>query len=213
VHVLDSCLRLLHPYMPYVTEELWSGTGQVRQHIASSNADAAMIITSAYPAPGEAWHDDEAERELSLVQEIVRAVRNLRRERNIDAGRWIEAFVVAEPWLARHAPDIEQLARVGPLKVVQDRGEAPSDSVATAVLDGAVVVLPMAGLFDATAERANLEKQRDQAQGEVGRLETQLGNASFVNNAKPEVVASARERLEAAKARLEGLQTRLRELG
>ena len=212
VHVLDTCLRLLHPYMPYVTEEIWSGTGDVRSHIARMDAPD-MIMTAPFPVANASWQDDEAEREMGLVLDIVRAVRNLRRERNIDAGRWLEAYVVADASMARHAPAIETLARVRPLHLVSQRFEAPGDSVASAILADAQVILPMAGLFDAGAERAKLEKDREQAQGEIGRLEAQLSNPKFINGARPDVVQGARDRLDAAKSRLAGVEARLAELG
>jgi len=142
----------------------------------------------------------------------VRAVRNLRSERKIDAGRWLEAYVVAGPALAKHAPAIEQLARVRPLYIVAGRDGAPSDSVATAVLDGATVILPVAGLFDSTAERANLEKQRDQAKKLADDLEKKL-SSDFATKAPPNIVAGERERLEAAKKRLADIEARLKELG
>jgi valyl-tRNA synthetase len=212
VHVLDTCLRLLHPYMPYVTEEIWSGTGDVRSVIAETDAKA-LIMKAPYPVSNETWLDDAAEREMNVVLDVVRSVRNLRRERNIDAGRWLEAYVVADASIARHAPAIETLARVRPLHFVSDRTDAPSESVASAILSDAQVILPMAGLFDAGAERSKLEKDREQAQAEIGRLEAQLANEKFVNGAKPEVVESVRERLEAAKSRLAGIAARLAELG
>jgi valyl-tRNA synthetase len=212
VHVLDTALRLLHPYMPYVTEEIWSGTGDVRSVIADESA-SEMIMTASYPAATEVWQDDAAEREMNIVLDVVRSVRNLRRERNIDAGRWLEAYVVSDASLARHAPAIETLARVRPLHFVADRADAPSESVATAILSEAQVILPMAGLFDAGAERSKLGKDREQAQGEIGRLQAQLANEKFVNGAKPEVVQGARDRLEAARSRLAGLESRLTELG
>jgi valyl-tRNA synthetase len=121
--------------------------------------------------------------------------------------------VVADASIARHAPAIETLARVRPLHFVADRTGAPSESVASAILSDAQVILPMAGLFDAGAERSKLEKDREQAQAEIGRLEAQLANEKFVNGAKPEVVESVRERLEAAKSRLAGIAARLAELG
>ncbi len=196
VHVLDTCLRLLHPYMPYVTEEIWSGTGNVRSHLPE--ADAEMIMLAAYPQPSEVWRDDAAEREMALVLDIVRSVRNLRRERHIDAGRWIETYVLMGAAMSRHTAAIENLARVRPLHIIAERGEAPAEGVATAVLDGAQVILPLAGLFDFTAERANLEKQRAQAQAAVTSSQAQLSNERFTANAPAEVVAAARERLEAA---------------
>jgi valyl-tRNA synthetase len=211
VYALDTCLRLLHPYMPYVTEEIWSGSGQLRQHLPSADSD--QLVSAAYPGITEAWLDEDAEREIALVIDIVRAVRNLRRERNIDAGRWLEAYVIGDASLAKHGPAIEQLARVRPLNIKPNRAAAPSEQVATAVLDGATVVLPMAGLFDFQAERDNLLKQRAQAQAQVEGLERQLSNPGFTSKAPGGVIAEARERLEAARARLAGIEARLNELG
>jgi valyl-tRNA synthetase len=210
VHCLDTALRLLHPYMPYVTEEIWSGAGDLRSSLTS--AGAYMLVAASYPEPSETWRDPEAERELALVQDVVRAVRNLRSERKIDAGRWLEAYVVADGALAKHAPAIEQLARVRPLRIVAGRADAPSDQVATAVLDGATVVLPMAGLFDSSAERANLQKQREQAAKLVDDLTAKLSNEGFTSRAPANIVAQERERLETARGRLEALDERLREL-
>ena len=210
VHVLDTCLRLLHPYMPYVTEEVWSGSGGLRDHLASEQA--ALLMMAAFPTATPAWRDAAAEDELRQVFDAVRAVRNIRRERQIDAGRWIEAYLVASDAVRAHAPAIEALARVRPLHIVARREETPSQGVATAVIEGAEVVVPLAGLFDVGAERANLAKQRDQAQGEVERLERQLANESFTDRAPARVVAEARGRLEAARARQAALESRLAEL-
>jgi valyl-tRNA synthetase len=211
VHVLDTCLRLLHPFMPYVTEEIWSGTGELRRHLPADDTESIMI--ASYPRPSDVWRDEEAERELATVLDVVRAMRNLRRERGLDAGRWLEAYVVANAGLARHSAAIETLARVRPLHIVSSLPEAPSESVATAVLDGAQVVLPLAGLFDSGAERANLEKQRDQARGLVESLQTKLSNEAFTSRAPEAVVAAERERLETAQSRLAGIEARLTELG
>ncbi|HLF72297.1 MAG TPA: valine--tRNA ligase [Dehalococcoidia bacterium] len=210
VHVLDACLRLLHPFMPYVTEEIWSGSGDLRGHLPDPGSE--LVMTAAYPAPADAWRDEAAEREIGLVLDIVRAVRNIRRERGIDAGTWIDAYVVADGAMAKHGPAIEQLARVRPLRIVANRAAAPSESVATAVLAGALVVLPLAGLFDFEAERAKLQKQRAEEQAQVERLETQLRNDKFTSGAPAQVVADVRERLEAARGRIDGLEARLAEL-
>jgi valyl-tRNA synthetase len=216
VHVLDTALRLLHPYMPYVTEEIWSGSGDLRSHLADVRDE--LLMTARYPQISQSdyerqWRDEAAEREMNLVLEVVRAVRNLRRERGIDAARWLDAYVVGDVALASHAAKIEALARVRPLHIVANRDAAPSEGVATAILDGASVVLPISGLFDLEAELANLVKQRDQAQGEIERLQAQLANDRFTANAPAAVVAEARDRLEAARSRLEAAEARLKEMG
>jgi valyl-tRNA synthetase len=211
LHCLDTALRLLHPYVPYVTDEIWSGSGALREHLEST--DAPSIMVAAYPEHSGAWVDEAAESELGTVMDIVRAIRNLRRERNIDAGRWIEAFVATNDDLSHHLPAIETLARVRPLRLVAAAREAPSEAVATAVLDRATVVIPLAGIFDASAERSNLEKQRDQARAEAERLRSQLSNESFTSRAPENIVQDARDRLTAAESRLAGAEQRLRELG
>ncbi len=211
VHVLDSCLRLLHPYMPYVTEEIWSGSGQLLRHLPARAG--GMVMTARYPVQTETWRDEDAEREMTLVLDIVRAVRNIRRERGIDAGRWLETYVVADEALTKHSPAIETLARVRPLYIVSRREDAPAESVATAILADAQVVVPLAGLFDVAAERTKLEKERDLARGQVEGLEKQLSNEKFLAGARPDVIEGARQRLEDASSRLTGIEARLSELG
>ncbi|HEU0075299.1 MAG TPA: valine--tRNA ligase [Dehalococcoidia bacterium] len=211
VHVLDACLRLLHPYMPYVTEEIWSGSGELKRHLPDDAG--GMVMKARYPGQTEVWQDEAAEREMTLVLDIVRAVRNIRRERGIDAGRWLETYVVADASLAKHAPAIEALARVRPLKIVSQRGDAPAEPGATAILAEAQVVVPLTGLFDVAAERAKLEKERVQQRGQVEGLEKQLSNEKFLSGARPEIVEGARQRLEDARSRLAGIEARLAELG
>ncbi len=211
VHVLDTCLRLLHPYMPYVTEEIWSGAGALRDHLPGP--DAPALIVARYPAPGESWLDEAAEGEMETVMEVVRAVRNIRRERGIDAGRWIEAYVIGPAYLGNHARAIEALARVRPLRLVASANEAPAQGVASAVLDRAQVIVPLAGLFDSAAERSNLEKQLAQARAEVDRVAAKLADERFTSRAPAAVVEAERARLDAARARLAGVEARLAELG
>ena len=210
VHVLDGCLRLLHPFMPYVTEEIWSGGGALRRHLPQDEPD--MVMVAPYPRPDGVWRDEAAEHEIGTLMDVVRAVRNLRHERGLEAGRWLEAYVVTDEALRGHAAAIETLARVRPLHIVRDRDAAPAESVVTAVLDEAQVIVPLAGLFDVAAERANLEKQRAQAVAEVERHEKQLANKSFTSRAPSAVVQEARERLEAARSRLAAVEARLAEL-
>ncbi len=210
VNVLDTCLRLLHPYMPYVTEEIWSGAGDLRAYLPVNEDE--LLISAPFPRLDDLWNDSAAEQEMALILDIVRSVRNLRRERNIDAGRWIETYVLTEEAIQHQVPAIELLARVRPLHIVSSRDEAPSEAAATSVLDRAQVILPLAGLFDFAAERSNLEKQRSQAAGQVDGLQAKLSNQSFTSRAPAEVVEAERERLEAAQSRLADIETRLAEL-
>jgi valyl-tRNA synthetase len=210
VHVLDTCLRLLHPYVPYVTEEIWSGSGDLRGHLPSASGE--LLMTAPFPQRTQIWRDEPAERELSLVLDIVRGVRNIRRERGIDAARWLETYVVSRETIAKHVPAIEMLARARPLRMVRQRSLAPSESVATVVLADAQVIVPLAGLFDAGAERAKLEKEREQVAGQVRSLEAQLSNEGFLTGARPEVVEGARQRFEEGRSKLGAIEARLQDL-
>jgi valyl-tRNA synthetase len=212
VHVVDRTLRLLHPCMPYITEEVWQRLVVVKPDAAGAQA----LIVAAYPLSDSSRLDDEAERTLAALQEFVRAIRNIRAEKRVDAGRWVEGYIVggeAAPAARASLSAIEQLARVRPLHVVDTAAEAPSEGVVTTVLDVGQVTLPMAGLFDVDAERARLRTQIEEASKEVGRLEGKLGNEQFRSRAPASVVATEEERLTTARARLAGLEQSLAEVG
>jgi valyl-tRNA synthetase len=169
-------------------------------------------MVTDFPKATGLWADEGAEREVALVQDVVVAIRNMRSERGIVAGRWIEAYVVSDTDLSHHAASIEELARVRPLHLERDRGAAHSETLDAADLDGAIAILPLAGQIDTAAERANLEKQLAQAEGAIAGNERQLANEKFVNGAPANVVAETRERLAAAQARKADIEARLKEL-
>jgi valyl-tRNA synthetase len=211
VHVLDSSLRLLHPYMPYVTEEIWQ---VLAGHLPDRDAEA--LIVARFPQPDPAWHDDEAEAQAEAVIEVVRAIRNIRSERRVEPARFVEAHVQARrlrPALEASRPLIAALARAEPLHIVGEEAPLPGENVATAVLADGRVALPLAGLFDLEAERSRLSRQIDELEGEVGRLEARLADERFRTRAPAAVVQQEEARLAAARSRLEGLRARLGELG
>jgi valyl-tRNA synthetase len=207
-YVLQSSLRLLHPLMPFVTEAVW-------QHLrgAVEGLEPESIIVAPYPL-GEGELDPEAEERIRVVMDVVRAIRNIRAERGVDPARFVEAYVAADgamPALEASRPAVEMLARVRPLHLVA-AGGLPSTGVASAVLAGAQVALPLAGLLDIEAERSKLTAQLREAEAEISRLEAKLANEEFRSKAPANVVAKEKERLVAAGARVDGLRLRLREL-
>jgi len=211
-YVLETSLRLLHPFMPFITEELWQS---LKQRLSTSREMPQSIMVAPYPTADEEARDDEAEKGMELVIEIVRAIRNTRAEYKVEPLRWIEALIAAEeakPAIECQAPAIETLARVRPLTIIGTKDARP-DRVKTIVLQGAEVILPMAGMVDLEAERARLQRESERGEGEIVRLEAKLKDQKFLSNAPTEVVQRERERLAESKGRQERLRERLTELG
>ena len=211
VETLDTVLRLLHPFMPFVTEEIWQRLVAVRP----DPAGAPALIVAAYPRPGALPRDADAERSFDAVQDFVRAIRNVRAEKQVEAAHWVEAHIVgaaAADAARAAAPAIEQLARARPLHIVDRPEQAPSDGVVTSVLPVGRVVLPMAGLFDLDAERARLGRQIADARNNAERMEQKLSNEQFRARAPAEIVQQEQERLDAARTRLAGLEQSLAEI-
>ena len=207
--VLQNSFRLLHPMMPFVTENLW-------QHLRGcvDGLEPEALIVAPFPM-GIGARDLGAEREVQGVIDVVRAIRNIRSERGVDAPRYVEAYVVAADGsgtLAASIPYIEMLARARPLHIISDAGDAPSDGVASAVLSDTQVLVPLAGMIDVEAEKGRLGGQLAEAEGEVKRIEGKLGNEQFTSKAPEAVVDRERERLETARSRMAGLRERLSEL-
>ena len=210
-YVLERCLRLLHPVMPFVTEEIWQSLVTKIDGI-----DDEALIVAAFPRGGSGYADADAEREMATLIDVVRAIRNIRAEKKVEPGRFIEAYVAADgarTALEGGAAYIEMLARVRPLHIVGDVDEAPREQVAKAVLEGVTAVVPLVGLFDVAAERARLAKQIAEAEAEAGRIEAKLANAGFRAKAPEKIIAAEEERLGALRARLDGLRASAAELG
>ena len=209
--VLETSLRLLHPFMPFITEELWQ---QLKGHVAGASADSIMV--APYPTADGRAVDDEAERHMGLIIEIVRAIRNVRAEHRVESSRWVEATIVAAE--ARHvvearAQAIEALAMVRPLTFAAPGERPTSEQAVTLVLPGAWVILPMAGMVDLEAERRRLGDEIAQSEAQIARAEAKLESEAFLAKARPDVVQRERERLASHQERRERLLQRLRELG
>jgi valyl-tRNA synthetase len=209
-HVLQSSLRLLHPIMPFVTEGVW-------QYLrgAVDGLEPESIMVAPYPL-GDGELDPAAEADIAVVMDVVRAIRNIRAERGVDPARFVEAYVGADgarEVLEAAQPLLETLARARPLHVLPAGGEMPSSGVASAVLAGAQVVVPLAALIDIDAERGKLSGQLKEAEAEIARLEAKLADGQFLAKAPEHVIGKERDKLAAAQARAEGLRGRLSELG
>ena len=213
VYVLERTLRLLHPFMPFVTEEIW----QHLQPYASQSTGYESIMLSPFPQADERFFDDEAERAMGVIVELVRGIRNARSEFGVEAARRIEAIVVCGDdlgLLQRQSKVLASLARLDParLRVVRSLPVKPDQAVA--VLAGGVeCYLPLAGMVDLAAERARLAKEISEAQAELQRVEGRLANASYVGRAPAAVVAKDRTRLAELTDKVSRLEERLQGMG
>ena len=185
--VLDGILRLLHPFMPFVTEEIW----QALPH------DGDTLALAAWPRAKRAWFDAGAERQVAFLQQLVVAVRNLRVENKIEPGKRVPIVVRgSEEQLALVAAlqsQILPLARIESLTLARD-GARPAVA-ASAVVNGAEVFLPLEGLVDLDKERERLVREADKLLSELEGSRKKLRNQDFLRKARPEIVERERQRL------------------
>jgi len=213
VQVLETSLRLLHPFMPFITEELWQSLRE-RQ----PEGKPASIMVAPYPTADAGAFNDGAEREMESVFEIVRAIRNARVESGVDPAKFIRAFIVASEsklGLEAHVEAIHTLARVRPL-TISPTGIKSAEEFGKAkilVLKGVEVILPLEGMVDADAERSRLMKEIEANQAEIARIERLLADESFTGKAPPAVVEKERQKLNDRKDKLARLKERLAQLG
>ena len=208
-HVLDRSLRLLHPIMPFVTEELW---GKLREHIDDDLAEA--LIVAWYPKSAGVWRDAAAEAAMSHVIDVNRAIRNLRAEKGVEASARLAVYLRASGQaeaLRETAPATAFTSRVEP-QVVDANAELPAGEYAFARVGDTEVALALPEV-DRAAERERLEGELAEADGQIARLERQLANERFLERAPEAVVQGERDRLAQAQARAEGLRERIAALG
>ena len=214
VGVLEQSIRLLHPFMPFVTEEIWQSLVARAPELARG-VDSIMV--SAYPEADGEGADQASEGEVGDVINVIRAIRNARAEGNVEHSRMIEVFVDADAESRQAIVDsreaIGALARVSSLQVLAEGDERPDPaSVMTAILDGVTVMAPLAGLVDADAERARLSKELDETRSRLTGLEQRLGNEGFRSKAPANVVAKEEERLEESRQRVQRIEEQLARL-
>ena len=214
--LLEGSLRLLHPFMPFVTEELWQYL-IADQPFASPYPDVPRtIMLAAYPVADANLLDEEAERDWSLLQELIVAIRNVRSEYKVEAAKWVAATIVGGERAALLQAQLPLIVRLGRVKadeaiVVQDLAEKPRQAAAI-VIGEVECYLPLAGMIDLAAERARVRKELEAVTADVARREAKLANEGFTAKAPVAVIARERDGLATARAALEKLQLRLAEL-
>ncbi len=204
VHCLDTCLRLLHPFMPFVTEELWSFIPH----------EGEALIMARWPEADEAYIDDEAERAMTTLIELVRAIRNVRDEYKVEPARKITALV--QPGSFGETIDayrylFARLCNVSEIKLISPADQAP-EQAASVVVGDVTVYLPLADFVDMQAECDRLSKEQVKLHEQIAKSRATLGNEQFVSRAKPEVVERERTRLADLEASAAQIGERLNSL-
>lgn len=198
--VLKRVLQLLHPFAPFITEELWQGLGLGQQ----------TIQFEPWPTPGR-WKDPAALEMTTLVFEAITAARNLRTTYNLPANKplaWL--FKAKEPWAEAINPALSILLNASSLETIT--GPAPAGS-AVSISSIGELVLPLEGLIDPATERSRLQKECLKVEAEIEKVARKLASESFVNHAPPEVITEHRERQTHWVQRMEDLNRAIATLG
>ncbi|HEY3305942.1 MAG TPA: valine--tRNA ligase [Candidatus Binatia bacterium] len=188
VFLLDQILRLLHPAMPFVTEEIWQTLHQ----------GGGSIMIQAYPRSEPSWIQPEIEEKMAFLMEIIRAVRNLRAEMNCPPSKEVKVILFGEDekleFLRQQERYLRALARVGAVEYLTE-GERPRGA-ATAVVGEAEIYLPLGDMINLDEEKTRLSRELSRAEEELARVRRKLGNGDFISKAKEEVVRREKEKAE-----------------
>ena len=203
VWVLEALLRLMHPIMPFVSEEIWQSVAPL------AGKTGPTISLQAYPQAETSRLDEAAEAEIAWLQQCLLGVRRIRAEMNIAPGKPLPVLLNAGTAEDRARVDNNRdfLQRLGRLESIRWLAAGDSEPEAAIALVGSLrMLIPLAGLIDPEAERARLAKEIDKQEKEIRRGEAKLGNEKFVSKAPLEVVNKERERVAAARQALAQLQ-------
>ncbi|MEA4969648.1 MAG: valine--tRNA ligase [Candidatus Pelethousia sp.] len=205
VRVLGDSMKLLHPFMPFITEELYlalPGSGET-------------IMLSAWPLYDENLSFPAEADTMERIMDVIRSIRNLRAEMNVPPAKRAAMTIVTEagriPAFEAASVYVMRLAGAESVKVQPDKAGVPESAV-SAVCESAEVYIPLHELIDVEKERERTAKEIERVHGEISRAETKLSNESFVQKAPENVIAGEKEKLETARSMLQKLEQRLAEL-
>jgi valyl-tRNA synthetase len=217
IHCLDTLMRLLHPFAPFISEEIWQ---KVRPMLPASltrweHAAPASLMIAAWPDSARHPIDGAAERTMAILQGVIRSVRDVRSKMNIPDSQPLELVAsgseeVCAP-LRQHAVMLKSLAGIE--KLAAGPGLAKPEGASSDVVEGVQLFIPLKGVIDIEQERGRLQRRIEEAAKALAGSEAKLKNESFAARAPAEVVAAERERHAQLRERLSKLKTSLEELG
>jgi len=209
INILESLLRCLHPVIPFITEEIWQRVAKV------AGTDAPTIMLQPYPSAADYPIDQEAEDELEWLMGFILGIRQIRGEMDISPGKLLPVVIQDadnndRERIAQHTLYLQKIARLESFEILEADAEPPAS--ATALLGGMKILVPMAGLVDVAAERERLEKHRDKAAADLGKVSAKLSNENFVSRAPQAVVAKEKGRQQELQLEIEQLDAQLAKL-
>ena len=214
VYVLETSLRLLHPFMPFVTEELWQN---LKNRLPARWQKTESIMIAKYPVANVKASDDKAEQVINAIIEIVRTIRNARSENKVEANHWVTAEIYSGDLTSAITPyseAMQTLARAKPLTFHESRlKDIVRENAVVSVLKETEVVIPMASMVDLAAEQDRIKKEIEQLEPDIARLEARLKDESFLSKAPAPVIAKEKERLVERKDRLVRLRQQIGKTG
>jgi len=178
ITLFEETLKLVHPFMPFITEELWT--------LIEKRKDGESISTSVFPVVNDALINSAAEKEMEFVQDIITAIRNIRGEMNIAPSKSINVFLKSDSVSENQVAYIKKLGRVETVTV--DANLTKPKASASSLVKGCEIYVPLEGLIDLEVERGRLQKEITRLQGSLAGIEKKLSNEKFVNNAPADIV-------------------------
>ncbi|MDP2915722.1 MAG: valine--tRNA ligase [Candidatus Aminicenantes bacterium] len=211
---LDQVLRLFHPFVPFITEALWTRLNAQcsARGIEHPLPPAELLISAAWPSPRLEWEDEELEAEFAVVQNVIRGIREIRALHGIPPGKKVEALFKTS---GRSAAILGRLSRfvahIAALESIEIGPDLDRPAAAVGQVIGDIEVY-LAGVIDPAKERERMEAKREKLREDVRKAEAKLGNESFVSRAPADVVEKEKQKLKDLKGQIELIEANLRAL-
>lgn len=210
---LRQMMELLHPFMPFITEEIWQKIPAQPNKVTESQE---TIMLTPWPSGDETQFDPDAEKQMDTIMEVVKAIRNLRSEMNVPPGKKAEVLLMAQDEAIKETLTfgkdyITNMGVVSDLSIILSSSEKPEEAI-TALVSGIEIFLPLKGLIDLEKELARLQKEADSLDKEISRLEGKLNNPGFLSKAPVDVVEKEKAKLEDYENKKEMVKARISSL-